>query len=70
MLTKNRPVMKLGGADSKSGPSFFKFGSQNPFLSKFGPKKSKLLVLPEDWHTWYLEDVDSYSNISFLNLEP
>ena len=32
----------------------------DPFLGKFGPKKS-----PENWHTWYLEDVHSYFNISF-----
>ena len=37
-------------------------------LSKFGPKKSKLSVSPENWYTWYLEDVGSYSNVSFLNL--
>ena len=40
------------------------------FLAKFVPKKSKLFVLPENWHTWYPKDDDSYSNISFLNLQP
>ena len=34
-----------------------------------GLKKPKLSVLPDDWHTWYLEDADSYFNISFLNLK-
>ena len=35
----------------------------------FGRKKSKLSVLPENWHTKYLENVDSYSDISFLNFQ-
>ena len=35
------------------------------FLGKFGPKKLKLSVLPENWHTWYLKDTNSYSNIVF-----
>ena len=49
----------------------------NPFLSKIGLQKSKLFVSPENCHTrtytQYLEDVDSYFDISFqisnLNLE-
>ena len=44
---------------------FFQFPTLNPFLSKFGPKKSKLFVLPENWHLEYLKDVDSYSDTSF-----
>ena len=36
-------------------------------LVKFGSNKSKLTVLTENWHTWYLEDAGSYSNISFMN---
>ena len=40
------------------------------FFGKFGPKKAKLSVLPENWHPWYLEDADSYSDISFLNCQP
>ena len=36
---------------------------------KFGPKKSKLFVLSKIWHTWHLEDADSYFNICFLNFE-
>ena len=40
------------------------------YLGKFGSKNSKLSVLPKNWHTWYLEDVDSYSNIRFQNLQP
>ena len=39
------------------------------YLGKFGPENSKLYVLPKNWRTWHLEDVDSYSNISFLNLQ-
>ena len=38
ILTQNWPIRKFGGADSKSGLSFLKFGTQNPFLGKFGPK--------------------------------
>ena len=40
------------------------------FEGKFGPRNSKLSVLPKNWGTWYLEDVDSYSNVTFLNLQP
>ena len=43
---------------------------QNSFLGKFGSKKSKLSVFPENWHAWHLDDADSYSNISFLNFQP
>ena len=35
-------------------------------MGKFGPKKSKLFVLPENWHMEYLEDTDSYCDISFF----
>ena len=41
---------------------FFEFPTKNPFYGKFGPKKSKLFVLPENWHTWYLEDAGSTLN--------
>ena len=37
---------------------------------KFRPKNLKLFILTENWHTWYLEDADSYSDISFLNFQP
>ena len=43
-----------------------KFQPQNSFLMKFESKKSKLSVLLKNWHTWYHEAGDSYSNISFL----
>ena len=56
-------------ADSKFRLRVLKFWPQNPFLVKFGPKKSKLSVLSENWYTWYLKDADSYSNISFLNFK-
>ena len=36
-------------------------------MGKFGPKKSKLSVLPENGHTEYGEDTDSYFDINFLN---
>ena len=48
---------------------FYEFPTLNSFLSKFGPKKSKLFVLSKSWHTWYLEDADAYFNICFLNFE-
>ena len=35
----------------------------NSFWGKFRPKKSK------NWHTWHLEDADSYFNNCFLNFE-
>ena len=31
-------------------------------LYYYRKKKSKLFVLPENWHTEYLEDADSYSD--------
>ena len=46
---------------------FWNFDLKIQFLGKFRPKKSKLSALSENWYTWYLEDADSYSNISFLN---
>ena len=39
-------------------------------MSKFGPKNSKLPRLTENRHTDYLDDVDSYSNITFLSFQP
>ena len=101
ILNENWHTWYLGGADSESGLRSLKFRAQNPFLDKFGPKKSvvcfawklahmvsqecwffiltlvfwiskpksifglkksKLSILAENWHTWYLEDADSYSN--------
>ena len=47
-----------------------KFPTLNPFLDKFGSKNSKLFILTENWHTWYIEDADSYSDNSFLNCQP
>ena len=43
--------------------------SANQFLGKFGPKKSKVSVFLDNLHKWYLEDADSYFNISFLIFE-
>ena len=40
------------------------------FLGKFGPKKSKLSSLVENWHTECLDDFNSYSDIIFLSFEP
>ena len=49
---------------------FYEFLTLNPLLENFGLKKSKLSVLPEGWHTEYLEDADSYSSINLLNFQP
>ena len=48
---------------------FSQFPTLNPFLDKFGPKNSKLFILTKNWHTWYIEDADSYSDNSFLNCQ-
>ena len=44
-------TMNIGSADSESRLRIWKFRPQNPFLSKFRSKKSKLSVLPDNWHT-------------------
>ena len=48
VLTENWNVWYLGGAVSKSGLRYLKFQPQNSFLGKFGSKKSKVSVLPEN----------------------
>ena len=48
---------------------FSEFPTLNPFLGKFGPKKSKLFILPENWYTCYLGIADFCSKISFLNFK-
>ena len=48
----------------------FWISNQKSIFSKFAPKKSKLSVLSENRHTWYLGDADSYFNISFPNFKP
>ena len=50
--------------------SFSEFPTLNPFLGKFGPNKSKLSSLAENWHTECLNDVNCYSDIIFHSLEP
>ena len=62
-------TQELKDVDSESKLRFLKFRPQNPFLGKFGPKKSKVSILSENWYTWYLKDADSYFNISFLNFK-
>ena len=44
------------GADSESGLGF---------SGKLGPKESKLSVLLENWHIWYLGTADSKSGVTF-----
>ena len=39
-------------------------------LGKFGLKKSRLSVLNENWHTWYLGSADSESGLRFLKFRP
>ena len=39
-------------------------------MGKFGPKNSKLSSLAENLHTEYLDNVDSYSDITFPSFEP
>ena len=34
-------------------------------MGKFGLKKSRLSLLPENWHTWYLRGADSESGHRF-----
>ena len=49
---------------------FSQFPTLDIFLDKFGPKNSKLFILTNNWHTWYIENADSYSDNSFLNCQP
>ena len=49
---------------------FSQFPTLNTFLDKFGPKNSKLFILTKNWHSWYIEDAESYSNNIFLNCQP
>ena len=35
-------------------------------MGKFGPKKAKMSVLTENWHTWYLGSADFESGLRFL----
>ena len=57
--------MYVGGADSNSELRFLKFWSKSSFLGNLGLKKSKLFVLPENWHLWYLGRADSQSGVRF-----
>ena len=48
-------------------PNYFsEFQILISFLGKFGPKKSKLSVLTENWYTCYLGSADSESGLRFL----
>ena len=47
----------------------YEFSILDLFLGEFRTKMSKLTILPENWHTWYLQNADSYSDISFLNFQ-
>ena len=39
-------------------------------MGKFGPKKSKLFVLTENWHIWYNGSADFESGLRFLKFQP
>ena len=40
-------------------------------MGKVWSKKSKLFVFPENWHSWHLDDADSYSKLSeFPTINP
>ena len=59
ILTKNWHTWYFGGVDSESRLRFLKFRPQNPFLGKFGPKKSKLCFVKKLVHMvsqrcWFL----------------
>ena len=51
ILTENWHTWYIGDVNSESRLRFLKSRPQNPFLGKFGPKKSKLSVLSENWYT-------------------
>ena len=48
----------------------FWISTLNPFLGKFGLKRSKLSSLAENWYAECLEDVNFYSDNIFLSFEP
>ena len=50
--------------------SFSEFSTLTLYLGIFGPQNYMLYVLPENWHTEYLNDVDSYSILVFWNSKP
>ena len=49
---------------------FFQFSTHDPFLDNLVPKNSKLFILTKNWHAWYIEDADSYSNLVFWITNP
>ena len=51
ILTEDWHTWYTGGVDSESKHRFLKFRPQNPFLGKFGPKKSKVSVLLDFWNS-------------------
>ena len=69
ILTKVWHTRYFGGADSKSRLEIFEIPIPKSIFGKICAAKVKI-CLPENWHTWYLEDPNSYSNISFQNLKP
>ena len=46
----------------------FWISNPNSLFGQIWAKKVKYVSI-ENWQTWYIEDADSYSNISFMNFE-
>ena len=55
---------------SRTTKSSLEISTPKSTLGKFGPKKSKLSVLPENWHSWYVGGDDSNSGLRFLKFRP
>ena len=48
----------------------FEIPSPKPIFEQIWAKKVKESFLLKNWHKWYLDDAESYSNNSFLNFQP
>ena len=49
--------------------STFEILTPNCIFGQICAQKVKVVRLSENWYTWYLKDVDSYTNISFMNFQ-
>ena len=50
--------------------SVFWISNPNFLFGQIWAEKVKVVLFPENWHAWHLDDVNIYSNSSFLNLRP
>ena len=48
----------------------FEIPSPKPIFEQIWAKKVKESFMLKNWHKWYLDDAESYSNNSFLNFQP